>query len=59
MKRWRTSGAAFAISLALLPLELAFWIGFALPVAIVLGLAQTALVLAARSSERRAGTSLA
>jgi hypothetical protein len=56
---WRRKRAAIAISLALLPLELAFWIGFALPVAIALGLARIALVLAAWSSGRRAGTSLA
>jgi hypothetical protein len=56
---WRRKRAAVAISLALLPLELAFWIGFALPVAVALGLARTALVLAAWSSGRRADTSLA
>jgi hypothetical protein len=42
-----------------LPLELAFWIEFALPVAIALGLARTALVVAAWSSGCRAGISLA
>ena len=56
---WRRKRAALAISLALLPLELAFWLGFALPVAIALGLARTALVLTAWSSGRRAGTSSA
>jgi hypothetical protein len=40
---------AFApwLALALLPIELAFWIGFALPFGPLLGLARTALVIAA------------
>ena len=56
---WRRTRAAVASPLALLPLEVAFWIGFALPVAIALGLARTALVLAAWCSGRRAGISVA
>jgi hypothetical protein len=40
--RYRRSGAI--IALALLPLELAFWIGFALPLGLVMGLARTALI---------------
>jgi hypothetical protein len=56
---WQRKRAAITISLALLPLELAFWIGFALPVAIALGVARTALVLVAWSSWRRAGVSSA
>lgn len=56
---WQRKRAAIAASLALLPLELASWIGFALPVAIALGIARTALVLLAWSSWRRAGASSA
>jgi hypothetical protein len=41
------------LALALLPLEAAFWIGFALPFGPLLGLARTALVLAARRQSRR------
>lgn len=41
MRRW--SGAA--LSLALLPLEFAFWIGFGLPFGPVAGIVRTAVVL--------------
>jgi hypothetical protein len=37
-----------ATSYALLPFELAFWVGFALPVGPLLGMARTGLVLVAR-----------
>ena len=44
---WRNHPAAPIVSLALLPVEFAFWIGFALPAGPVLGLTRTALVLPA------------
>jgi hypothetical protein len=44
---WRDSPSATALSLALLPFELVFWVGFALPVGPVLGVARTVLVLLA------------
>ena len=43
---WRGEGVT--LSFALLPLELAFWIGFALPFGFVFGAARTAFVLAGR-----------
>jgi hypothetical protein len=43
---WRDATLALWLALALLPIELVFWIGFALPVGPVLGLARTALVVA-------------
>jgi hypothetical protein len=43
---WRETAAAPWLALALLPIELVFWIGFALPFGPVLGLARTALVVA-------------
>jgi hypothetical protein len=42
---WDQSTAGAWIALALLPLELVFWIGFALPYALVLGAARTVLVV--------------
>jgi hypothetical protein len=42
---WSDAPSAKIISLALLPLELVFWIGFALPLGPPLGLARTVLVL--------------
>lgn len=48
---WRGRGRGAA--LLLLPVELVFWIGFALPVGPALGLARTAAVLAAGSRPRR------
>ena len=43
---WRETTAAPWLALALLPVELVFWIGFALPFGPLLGLARTALVVA-------------
>lgn len=43
---WRDSTTAPWLALALLPIELVFWIGFALPFGPLLGLARTALVVA-------------
>jgi hypothetical protein len=45
---WRGAPRAPAASHALLPFELAYWIGFALPFGPVLGVARTGLLLAAR-----------
>jgi hypothetical protein len=42
---WSDSPAAAWLALALLPVELFFWIGFALPFGPLLGLARTALVI--------------
>jgi hypothetical protein len=42
---WAGAPYAPAVSYALLPFELAFWIGFALPLGPPLGIARTALVL--------------
>ncbi|MFC4782881.1 hypothetical protein ACT8ZV_00270 [Nocardioides sp. MAHUQ-72] len=43
---WRDLTAAPWLALALLPVELVFWVGFALPFGPVLGVARTALVIA-------------
>ena len=43
---WRDATVAPWLALALLPVELVFWIGFALPFGPLLGLARTALVVA-------------
>jgi uncharacterized membrane protein YhaH (DUF805 family) len=43
---WRDATTAPWLALALLPVELVFWIGFALPFGPMLGLARTALVVA-------------
>jgi hypothetical protein len=43
---WSHSTAGLWLALALLPVEMVFWIGFALPFGPVLGLARTALVVA-------------
>ena len=43
---WRDATTALWLALALLPVELLFWIGFALPFGPLLGLARTALVVA-------------
>lgn len=43
---WSDAMIALWLALALLPLELVFWIGFALPFGPLLGLARTALVVA-------------
>jgi len=50
---WQHRSSATTLSLALLPLELVFWIGFALPFAFVIGAARTVLVVMARSAARR------
>jgi hypothetical protein len=42
---WRRRRPGAVLALALLPIELAFWIGFALPFGLVLGLARTVLIL--------------
>jgi hypothetical protein len=42
---WNDATTAPWLALALLPVELVFWIGFALPFGPLLGLARTALVL--------------
>jgi hypothetical protein len=42
---WRQRRLGAVLALALLPVEFAFWIGFALPFGLVAGLARTALVL--------------
>lgn len=44
---WGDVTIALWLALALLPVELVFWIGFALPFGPLLGLARTALVVAA------------
>lgn len=43
---WRDATTTLWLALALLPIELVFWIGFALPFGPLLGLARTALVVA-------------
>jgi hypothetical protein len=42
---WQQPTGGSWIALALVPLELAFWIGFALPYGLVLGAARTVLIL--------------
>jgi hypothetical protein len=44
---WAGVRYAPAVSYALLPFEIAFWIGFALPFGLVLGVARTVLMLLA------------
>jgi hypothetical protein len=46
---WTQPTVGAWMSLALLPVELLFWIGFALPFGVVLGLARTVIVLVALS----------
>jgi hypothetical protein len=48
---WGDVAAAPWLALALLPIELVFWIGFALPFGPPLGLARTALVIAVLASD--------
>lgn len=43
---WRGRRAGIISALALLPIELAFWIGFGLPVGAVAGVARTAVIIA-------------
>lgn len=47
---WTGTDTSLWLALALLPVELAFWTGFALPFGFVLGLARTGLVVAALAS---------
>jgi hypothetical protein len=47
MMLWGGSTPGLWLALALLPLELAFWSGFALPFGFLLGLARTVLVVLA------------
>lgn len=47
---WRETRIGAVASIALLPLELAFWVGFALPAGPLLGIPRTILVLMAWSS---------
>lgn len=51
---WRRRRAGRALSLALLPVEGAYWLGFALPLGPPLGLLRTLAVLAASRPPRRA-----
>jgi hypothetical protein len=44
---WRQSRVGARLSLALLPFEAAYWLGFALPAGPLLGAGRTALVIAA------------
>jgi hypothetical protein len=46
---WQQSLAGAWLGLALLPMELVFWVGFALPFGFVLGAARTCLILVALS----------
>jgi len=55
---WRHRRAGGLLALALLPLEFAFWIGLALPLGPVVGLARTVLVIMAWSTLRRPTPSL-
>jgi hypothetical protein len=50
---WRGLRAGAVLAVALLPIELAFWIGFALPLGPPLGLARAILVIRQWSSFRR------
>jgi hypothetical protein len=45
---WRRRRSGAILALALLPVEVAFWIGFALPLGPVLGVARTALIFLGR-----------
>ncbi len=47
---WRGRPGAWLLSLVLLPVELAFWIGFALPLGPILGITRVVLVLVAGRS---------
>ena len=52
---WTDAPHAAALSYALLPFELAFWIGFALPLGPPLGITRTVLALLARPSPHQRG----
>jgi hypothetical protein len=49
---WTGQRSGLALSFGLLPIELAFWIGFALPLGPVFGLLRTALLIAALRTSR-------
>lgn len=54
---WRGSRTGAIISLALLPVEAVFWVGFALPIPWLFGFARAALLAAGwRALNRRAAT---
>jgi hypothetical protein len=53
---WRGRPGAWLLSLVLLPFELAFWIGFALPLGPILGIARVMLVLVAGRPRRSRGS---
>ena len=48
---WRGRRSSMRLSMALLPLEVAYWLGFALPGGIVFGAARTLAVIATRRRE--------
>ena len=56
---WQRRRAGAVLALALLPLEFAFWIGFALPAGPPMGLARTVLILLGWPSLRRRRVQLA
>ena len=51
---WRDASVAPWFALAVLPAELVFWLGFALPIGPILGLVRTALVVVDLFRESRA-----
>jgi hypothetical protein len=51
---WRRKRLGPALSLALLPIEFAFWIGFALPFGPILNILRTLLILASWFGSRQA-----
>jgi hypothetical protein len=53
---WRRRRAGAVLALALIPLELAFWLGFALPLPLVAGVARTASLVTAWPGLRGAMT---
>jgi len=52
---WRQRRSGVVLSLVLLPLEIAFWIGFLLPLGFVIGAARSVLLLIASTSTNRTG----
>jgi hypothetical protein len=51
---WGRRPGATSLALALLPIELAFWIGFDLPLGVLVGVLRTGLVVAAKWTDHRA-----
>jgi hypothetical protein len=51
---WSQPSAGALLGLVLLPLELAFWIGFTLPYTLLLGIGRTVLIVVALSRLGRA-----